>query len=226
MKIENNSARVSRYLFAGHENERQRLGQELHDGLLQELYSLDFALVAFAHYLQEDQAQTDWQELRSGLQRVSRRMRAICQNLRPPALGPFGLSAALRSYIERFREVYPEIEVSEELMDDGERFPEEVRLMIFRLCEHIMSNVTQHAGAHHVRVKLYMDESEAVFLVEDDGQGFELPKDWREMARQGRYGLFGCRERASALGGEVEIRSAPGEGVVVQLTLPVNAWAT
>lgn len=96
--------------------------------------------------------------------------------------------------------------------------------MIYRLCEHILGNVAQHAGAHHVYIHLQLNETEAVFRVEDDGQGFELPSDWLELARQGRYGLFGSRERAMAFGGEVDIRSAPGKGVSVQLTLPVAAW--
>jgi signal transduction histidine kinase len=223
MKIEEQELSVARYLFTAHEIERQRLGQELHDGLLQELYSLDFALVGFAPYLQGGQTQADWQELRGTLQRVSRRLRAICQSLRPPALGPFGLAAALRSYIEKFQEMHPEIRIHEELMDDGERFSEEMRLMIYRFCEHMLDNVVQHADAENVEIRLYLNGTKAIFTVEDDGRGVELPADWIEIAREGRYGLFGYRERALALGGELNIESAPGQGFLAQLILPVSA---
>jgi signal transduction histidine kinase len=208
-------------LLDSEENERQRLAQELHDGPLQELHSLDFKLVALARGVADDGQQTQLTEMRSTLRHLARHLRTICQDLRPPALTPFGLSVVIRSYAEAFQVEHPELIVTLDLEEDGQRLSERVRLALYRIFQQGLRNVAQHAEATHVLISLRLDDQNATLCIEDDGKGFCAPDDWLSMVEQGKYGLLGCVERAGAVGGHVSIRSEPQDGVQLQVVAPV-----
>ncbi len=199
-------------LLDSEENERQRLAQELHDGPLQELHSLDFKLVAMARQIADDQQQAQLSEMRSTLRQLARHLRAICQDLRPPALTPFGVSAVLRSFTESFQQNHRDLTIAVDLDDDGQRLSERARLALYRIYQHGLRNVAQHAEATRVDVSLRMGEDFVQMCIEDNGQGFIVPEDWMPMVEQGKYGLLGCVERAEAIGGHFTIQSTPGKG--------------
>ncbi len=213
-------------LLDSEENERQRLAQELHDGPLQELHSLDFKLVAMARQLSDTQQQAQLSEMRSTLRQLARHLRAICQDLRPPALTPFGVSAVLRSFAEAFQQNHRELTVVVDLDDDGQRLSERARLALYRICQHGMRNVAQHAEATRVYVGLRMAEDHVLLCIEDNGQGFPVPDDWMPMVEQGKYGLLGCVERAEAVGGHVTVESSPGSGTRLRVIVPFAAVPT
>src|SRR5690606_14639851 len=104
--------------------------------------------------------------------------------LRPPSLGPFGLSKAIRSHLRGFEEAHPEVLVEFDLMPDGQMLPEPMRLALFRIYQGALGNVARHAGANRVWVRFWLTDQEAVLEVEDDGRGFVVPRNWLEMARQ------------------------------------------
>ena len=207
-------------LLDSEENERQRLAQELHDGPLQELHSLDFKLVAMARQIADDQQQAQLSEMRSTLRQLARHLRAICQDLRPPALTPFGVSVVLRSFAETFQQNNSDLTIVVDLDDDGQRLSERVRLALYRICQHGLRNVAQHAEATRVDVSLRMGEGFAQLFIEDNGQGFVVPVDWMPMVEQGKYGLLGCVERAEAVGGHVTIQSTPSNGTRLHVIVP------
>ncbi len=209
-------------LLDSEENERQRLAQDLHDGPLQELHSLDFKLVAMARTNQDEQQQTQLTEMRSTLRQLARHLRAICQDLRPPALTPFGVSAVIRSFAEGFQREQLAISVALDLEDDDQRLNERTRLALYRICQQALRNVAHHANATHVFVGLALKENQVELRIEDDGQGFAVPSNWMAMVQQGKYGLLGCIERAEAIGGRVTIRSALGEGVHLRAVAPIH----
>lgn len=210
-------------LLDSEENERQRLAQELHDGPLQELHSLDFKLVAMARELSEAQQQAQLSEMRSTLRQLARHLRAICQDLRPPALTPFGVSAVLRSFAEAFQLSHRELTVVVDLDDDGQRLSERARLALYRICQHGLRNVAQHAEATRVYVGLRMAEDHVLLCIEDNGQGFPVSDDWMPMVEQGKYGLLGCVERAEAVGGHVTVESSPSSGTRLRVIVPLAA---
>jgi signal transduction histidine kinase len=213
-------------LLDSEENERQRLAQELHDGPLQELHSLDFKLVAMARQIADDQQQAQLSEMRSTLRQLARHLRAICQDLRPPALTPFGVSAVLRSFAESFQQKHRDLTVVVDLDDDGQRLSERARLALYRICQHGMRNVAQHAEATRVYVGLRMGEDHVSMCIEDDGQGFHVPDDWMPMVEQGKYGLLGCVERAEAVGGHVSVESSAGNGTRLRVVVPFALAST
>jgi signal transduction histidine kinase len=207
-------------LLDSEENERQRLAQELHDGPLQELHSLDFKLVAMARQVADDQQQVQLSEMRSTLRQLARHLRAICQDLRPPALTPFGVSAVLRSFAESFQQTHRELTVVVDLDDDGQRLSERARLALYRICQHGLRNVAEHAEATRVYVALRLEDDHVQLCIEDNGKGFVVPQDWLPMIEGGKYGLLGCVERAEAVGGHVTIQSEPGRGTQLRVVVP------
>jgi len=209
-------------LLDSEENERQRLAQELHDGPLQELHSLDFKLVAISRQMGDDQQQAQLSEMRSTLRHLARHLRVICQDLRPPALTPFGVGAVLRSFAESFQQNHRELTVVVDLDDDGQRLSERARLALYRICQHGMRNVAQHAEATRVYIGLRMSEDHVQMCIEDNGQGFVVPDDWLPMVEQGQYGLLGCIERAEAVGGHVTVESEPGNGTRLRVVVPFS----
>jgi signal transduction histidine kinase len=209
-------------LLDSEENERQRLAQELHDGPLQELHSLDFKLVAMARQMEDDQQQAQLSEMRSTLRHLARHLRAICQDLRPPALTPFGVGAVLRSFAESFQQNHRELTVVVDLDDDGQKLSERARLALYRICQHGLRNVAQHAEATRVYVGLRVGENTVQLCIEDNGKGLTVPLDWPSMIGQGRYGLLGCVERAEAVGGHVTILSEPGQGTRLRVVVPLD----
>lgn len=213
-------------LLDSEENERQRLAQVLHDGPLQEVHSLDFRLVALARLLEDEQQQTQVTEMRSTLRQLARHLRSICQDLRPPALTPFGVSTVLRSFAEAFQQDHPSLVVALNLEDDGQRLGEHVRLTLYRISQQVLRNVAEHAEARHVNLSLKFTEEAAELCVQDDGCGFDVPHDWLMMIQQGKFGLLNCIERAEAVGGRLTIVSRPGAGTSVHVVVPVSANIT
>lgn len=208
-------------LLESQEAERQRLAQELHDGPLQELHSLDFGLMMLARHLEGDAAIDQWSAMRATLQSVSRQLRTLCQDLRPPALGPFGLSAVLRSYAENFQLLHPEIKVDLDLAKDDQQLSQPVRVALYRICQQALRNIAQHASAQHVRITLRLLPDCVTMTVEDDGAGFHAPAVWLDWARQGRFGLFESFQWAAAIEGTLEIDSQPRRGVQLRVTAPL-----
>jgi signal transduction histidine kinase len=210
-------------LLDSEESERQRLAQVLHDGPLQELHSLDFRMVALARLIEDEQQQTQLAEMRSTLRQLARHLRSICQDLRPPALTPFGVSAVLRSFAEMFQQDQPDIVVELDLEDDGQRLSERVRLTLYRISQHALRNVAEHAHASRVSVGLKLRDDQVELWIQDDGCGFSVPENWLTMIQQGKYGLLNCMERAEAVGGRMIVQSQPGSGTHLRIVAPITA---
>jgi PAS domain S-box-containing protein len=219
-QMEAELAEVQHRLIESRETERIYLAQELHDGPLQVLYSVSYHLRDLGDVLPDEVSMGRMVAAQALLQQVIRMLRTITGELRPPALAPFGLEKAIRSHAEGFRDAHPELEVQLDLMPDEQRLPEQTRLALFRIYQQALSNVVRHAQASHVSIRFRLDSDAIILEVEDDGRGFEVPERWIDLAREGHLGLVGTAERAEAIGGSLEIRSAPAEGTLIRVTLP------
>ena len=145
---------VQRQLIQQREMERMDIARDLHDGLLQEMSTLSFAL-AEAMSMDEKRARIErLQWVRDNLQKQAGEIRAFCNELRPPALAPFGLEKAIRSHIEEYQKRHPEIQVRKNLQADHQTLPEETRMALFRVYQEVLNNIAKHALARQVRVEL------------------------------------------------------------------------
>jgi signal transduction histidine kinase len=219
-RIRDNLAETQKRLAEGREEERLHLAQELHDGPVQELYGILFELDALSKRSRGGETWKQLLALQNMTEHVIHALRTICGELRPPALAPFGLEVAIRSHVDRYREAQPDLDVQVDLMHDGLTLPERVRLALFRIYQEAMNNIAQHAEARSVLVRLVLNVEQIVLAVRDDGRGFTVPDQWITLARCGHLGLLGIAERAEAIGGCIEVISAPGKGTTVRAIVP------
>ena len=217
---EREQVELQRRLIESREAERLQLAQELHDGPVQELYSVIYILSDLAQAVTSPADQAHFADARELLQRVVQGLRLMASESRPPTLAPFGLEKAIESHVDRLRQSHPELEVKLDLMPDGQTLPEQTRLALFRIFQAALINVVRHAVARQVFVRFSLAEEQVVLEVQDDGQGFELPEHWIELARQGHLGLIGMVERAESIGGQLNVVSAPGQGTLIQAIVP------
>jgi signal transduction histidine kinase len=219
-QVEEELAETRHRLTEAREAERLFLAQELHDGPVQDLLALDFRVVGLEEVLPDGNGLEELERIRATVQDVTRTLRVICGELRPPTLTPFGLSVAMRSHARRVQEEHPELEIGLHLMPDGLALPEQMRLALFRIYQQALDNVLRHADASYVLVRFAMDESQVVLEVRDNGRGFDVPSRWINMARHGHLGVVGASERAEAIGGRLRVESTPGNGTVMWVTAP------
>lgn len=215
-------AEVQRSLIESLEAERLHIAQELHDGPMQELYGISYQLKMLAQSLTSAEDKLECQQSIETLQVVIQSMRSLSGELRPPALAPFGLEKAIHAHIAPVREAHPELEIFMDLDPDGQLLAERVRLALFRIYQHAVSNVLRHASASRLEIRFRLLGESAQLEIQDDGCGFELPARWVELARQGHLGLVGTAERVQAVGGQFKITTAPGKGTLIQVTVPTN----
>jgi signal transduction histidine kinase len=103
-----------------------------------------------------------------------------------------------------------------------QRLPAEVATVVYRTVQEALTNVARHAQASKVTVRLERRESTVVAVIEDNGQGFEVDRLAGAHLREHRMGQLGMRERATLLGGTLDIQSNPGQGTRLILNVPLG----
>ena len=130
-----------------------------------------------------------------------------------------GLEPAVRQLVEEFEEHSAvKVELTVKIEEDVPILPPDTALCAFRVVQEALTNVHRHAEAQHVRVGLLIDAQELVIAVRDDGKGFD-PADAR---RLNHLGIGGMRERAKLVNGKIDLRSQPGQGTRVTLSVPIT----
>jgi signal transduction histidine kinase len=128
--------------------------------------------------------------------------------------------------VETFREQHPEIDLQLELEPDAQDLSETVRLVLYRIFQNALSNITRHAEATRVIVRLKLDAEQVTLEVQDNGRGFDFQGRWIDLVRQGHMGLAGSNERAEAIGARLDVLTAPGEGALLRVTAPLTVRET
>ena len=217
------SRRATRYaelVVQAEEDQRRRLSRELHDEPLQLFLHLARRLenLGGARGLPGTVARSLGEARKQALDAAAR-LRTLARDLRPPALDELGLAAALSSFLT---DVEDENGLDAELKVSGTqaRLTPEVELGAFRIVQEAVSNTIRHAGASKLLVTVGFQTDELALSVCDDGRGF-VPEGLGEQG-SGRLGLLGMHERTRLLGGHLEVRSAPGQGTVVEATVPLS----
>lgn len=217
---------LARAVWQVQEEERRRLARELHDGIGQTLTALKNHLERI-----ERRAAGDAPELAPQLAdavdlagAALRDTRELSRLLRPPVLDDLGLAAALR-WLARTLGERTELAVELDWRLPEERLPAELETLIFRVVQEALTNALKHSGATAARVEVERADGALVTRVSDAGAGFD-PAAALAPAGGGResgYGLRGMRDRVELFGGRLAVRSAPGEGTVIELELPTPA---
>jgi signal transduction histidine kinase len=196
--------------------ERNRLARELHDSVTQSLYSLTLLAVAGQRMIQaEDLQQIAGNQARLGeiAQQALQEMRLLVYELRPLALESEGLIGALEHRLET---VERRAGIQARMLVEGDvKLAPDLEEEFYRITQEALNNALKHAGASQVVLSVRVADESVVLEVTDDGQGF----DPAETHDTGGLGLISMQERADKIGGQLTIRSAPGEGTRVCVTV-------
>ena len=204
-------------ILVAQEEERRRIGQEIHDEPLQDLIQL-FRRVEDAADGEAPAIIGDLRESDGVLAVTIKNLRDIARGLRPPALDDLGLVPALRRLTQEFGERNA-LEVSFDVIGEVRRLDPGVELGAYRIAQQALHNVERHAAARVVKVGVNFGTKSLGVEILDDGIGFDLN---RTQAHSTSLGLLGMRERAQLLGGSLSVHSKPDLGTTVRAVLPAG----
>jgi two-component system sensor histidine kinase UhpB len=219
-RIEEERRRSGQLAMRAQEEERRRLARDLHDEVNQALTAILLRLEALAQETPPERA-PEVAELKRLVNQAMDELLNLARQLRPSALDDHGLVPAVETQLKRFA-ARTGIEVRLDTRGDPDALPEVVQTAIYRVAQEALTNVTRHAGATVVELDLEEDASGAELRVRDDGGGFDPSVVARTSSEGpgGGLGLVGMAERARLVGGELDVRSAPGGGTTVTLRVP------
>jgi signal transduction histidine kinase len=209
-------------IIQAQEDERKRLGRDLHDGPAQRLSQIVMSL-DFAEQLAKREPQRLPQELRAireQAQATTREIRNFLFDLRPLVLEAEsgGLDAALKHFIDRFdNQPGPRMNLSAEY---PERLPHNVEITVFAIVQEAVNNVLKHASAENCWIDIREQPDRLIATIRDDGAGFDPKQLQSEYESRGSWGLLNMLERAALIEAKLSIASQPDRGTVVSLDAP------
>jgi signal transduction histidine kinase len=199
------------------EAERRAISRELHDEAGQVLTTLKVRLrLLEKHADQPEGVRSRVGELIEMADAVQDELHRLAANLRPVSLDHLGLAAALRQYLTEVDQQQRQIIEFEAVGMEGERFPPQVEIALFRIAQEAVTNCIRHANAERVSIILERRDRRIILVVEDDGNGFEP----EEVVGEDHLGLVGMGERTEMLGGSLLVESAPGSGTTIVAEVP------
>ena len=205
---------------------RDRLAQEMHDGIQHYLVDIGVRLELARRQIADHpvQAANLAVDQRFSVRQAADELRYLVRLLRSPAVDREGFLNALRNHLATFGE---RASVSTPLRVEGEEVPvpPPVAHAAFRIIQEALTNIERHAKARQVQLTLSFAADVLECLIADDGIGFVLPTEGTPGVDTG-FGLSSMRQRAAALGGSVQIESAPGQGTKVMLAIPLKPGQT
>ncbi len=208
---------ATRRLIDAQESERRSLAKELHDDIGQSLTALRINLESNKRNFSQDATSLKIVETSYGLvDEIIASVRELSLMLRPSLLDDLGLIAALREYVTKTLE-RADISLDFEAHGTDESIEAAHSIAAYRIVQETISNVIKHASADHVDVLLAVNTRSFRISIRDNGVGFNVDLDKSE-----QVGLASIRERASLLGGNVEIDSKPGKGTMVIVVIPIS----
>jgi len=200
--------------------ERERIGMDLHDGIIQSIYGVGLALEGTLHSIEEDpiDAKKRIQQSIEGLNEAIRDLRSYILDLRPRQMGNDGLMSGLKRLATEFRAnsrtevvlIRPEIEFVE--------LPPSQSLALFHICQEALANAAKHSKAKKVEISLWSTDERALMEIHDDGKGFDMETQSQNIG----HGLANMQTRAQSAGGDVDVSSIPGEGTTILAWVPRN----
>ena len=198
-------------LVSAQDEERRRLERNIHDGAQQQLVALAVKLRLVETMARKDPARAEQMaaQAKSELQEALEDLRDLARGIYPPLLADKGLPAAVESQANKGT-----VPVTVE-SDGVGRYPQEVEAGVYFCVLEALQNVAKYAEASQVTVRLDREDGHLVFEVVDDGRGFDP-----QVTPRGT-GLQNMADRMEALGGRLDIRSAPGEGTAINGRVPV-----
>lgn len=216
MRLAQRERELAFQLEAAGERERRKISNDLHDDLCQTLAAAQIRLDGLRRH-GDVEVRREAQEVWGLVDSANRSTRSLAQDIAPPVLYEFGLVPALEWLAE---ELANRFKLQVRIDDDGrpKRLSPEATSVLYRSVRELLINVAKHARSGSAEVSLSGSDDDVVLSVTDAGVGFAPAAECA--VGQGGLGLAGMRERLAAMGGSLDIRSAPGEGTEATIHMP------
>jgi PAS domain S-box-containing protein len=199
------------------EGERAHIAREIHDEMGQALTALkmDLSVLGIESRKTAPRAAEQIQELKGRVDGLIQTVRNVATALRPAALD-LGILPGIEWLVDEFQK-RSGIPCSVKVENGEVDLPEDRGIVLFRILQESLTNISRHAEARNVEILLRRDATHIRLDVKDDGKGF----DTEAAGRKKTFGLLGMRERVIMLHGSVSITSLPGEGTQVSVSIPI-----
>ncbi|MFP4343205.1 MAG: GAF domain-containing sensor histidine kinase [Anaerolineales bacterium] len=211
-------------LVAVEEDARKKLARDLHDGPTQTIAAIAMRLnyIRMLISREPERAHEELQQLEELARRTTKIIRQMLFTLRPLILESQGLVAALEQYRAKITET-DDIAIHLEAEEGINRYlDKESQGSIFYIIEEAMTNARKHAQASDLWIRLYKRGMNVIAEVEDNGVGFDVASVEESYAERTSLGMLNLRERASLVGGKTVIKSNPGQGTKISVTIPIH----
>ena len=219
---------LSTRLLQLQDEERRRLGRELHDSLAQSVLAVNLNLAQVTRSLtsKDERSRHALAEARRVLVEMSREIRTLSYLLHPPLLDELGLVSTLKEYARGFSE-RSGIKLELDIQADFGRLPQEAETALFRIVQESLANIQRHSGTKTAKIHLRGDTTCVNLEVIDRGRGMDKKAIERGNGSGTRLGvgILGMRERMTQLGGKLEIESS-SSGTTVRVSIPLRAEVT
>lgn len=199
--------------------ERDRIGMDLHDGAIQSIYAVALHLEDCADRVEpgNEDVKRDLERAMDELNKVIKDIRSYIFDLRPQLSQVEDLPEALATLVEQFRVnhlIATTLDIERPLRGAG---GEAEALALFHIAQEALNNAGKHSRATNVGIRLQGSAEGVTLEIEDDGLGFEqAPPD----SSGAKHGMRNIRDRARSVGGALTVKSAPGEGTSIRVTIP------
>ena len=200
--------------------ERERIGMDLHDGIIQSIYAVGLALDYARMEVESNptKALVKLEQAIEGLNSTIRDIRTYIMDLRPRQFRGENLLDSLQRLIDETR-ANTHLEISLTGPENGSVIlPTPIATALFHICQEALANIAKHAQAHQAKINLWTAPRRVLLEISDDGEGFDLRKVTLAMG----HGLANMHTRAGKMGGDIEITSVPGKGTSVLAWIPLN----
>lgn len=225
VKAEERIRQLTRRLIEGIEEERRALANDIHDEFGQLLTLLQFDVESLQSALPPGttEAASKCGKVMEQIQNLAEKMRATTSRLRPDVLDHLGLVPTLEWYIEDIKNRRCDLQITLQAIGLKKRLPSAVELVLYRVFQEGLNNVTKHSGASNVNIQLTYNHPDIILMIRDDGCGFAIGDEGVPVDNPGKsIGLLSMQERVSSLQGDMSIRSTVGKGTVLRIRIPMD----
>lgn len=214
-------------ILEGQEEERKRLAMDIHDGIGQMLTSLKFQIESLDPTRGTEAMQQKLFEIQQLITQVIKEVRRVTFNLKPTVLSDYGLQAALNVFVKEISKLSDITITYSAEGDTTHRLSQKVENNVFRIIQEAINNAIKYSAASHIEVMLQQSDTLVVITVRDNGKGFdEKLVEKRSVNIESGRGFFNMYERTEYINGSLDVKSAPGKGTTIELTIPIRSLVT
>jgi two-component system, NarL family, sensor histidine kinase NreB len=215
---EMSNEQITSYIIQILENENKRIANELHEGIAQTLYSVYNGLQFIEKNIENEELKKYTAELIRLSSGTIEDLRWLSTELHPPSLDTHGLYSAVNAYLKIFTSNFG-IMVDIKSTGTPVRLSSGTETTLYRVCQEILNNSAQYADTNQILISYTWGPNLLSINIKDYGNGFDV----KEKHLSGKlFGIAAMQERLSLVGGTFDIKSLPGEGTTVLVTVPIQ----